>query len=74
MLKAIGHRLQLLNVYLAAIVVTHGVRGDALEVNRVIIILWLNIIGLFRNQVIGMQPTPPSPLFNPPRPFFFGAL
>ena len=53
MLRAIGDRLRLLNEYLRTILVTHEVKGDAVDVNRAIVILWLNVITMFRTHIPG---------------------
>lgn len=54
MLEKIGHKLRRLNQCTSSLKDFSEIKGDTLEINREMIILWLNVIMTFRNQEIGM--------------------
>ncbi|GAW26878.1 putative pfs domain-containing protein [Rosellinia necatrix] len=52
-LETIGHKLRASNDYYGNITDLEKVKGDTVEVNKEIVILWLNIIMTFRSQEPG---------------------
>ncbi|KAL8896345.1 MAG: hypothetical protein Q9207_007750 [Kuettlingeria erythrocarpa] len=55
MLEQIGHKLRRLNECSSAFSDTSKIKGDTVEINREIVILWLNIIMFFRTQSQSMD-------------------
>ncbi len=56
-LEKIGHKLRASNDCKQSIPDPSKVVGDTIEVNKEIVILWLNIIMTFRNEAQGPQGT-----------------
>ena len=54
MLKAISHKLQILNKCSQSLVSYHDVKEDTLYINRDIVVLWLKIIMVFRDPESGL--------------------
>lgn len=53
MLEKIGHKLNRLNQCARSLRDFSQIKGDTIEINREMVILWLNIIMTFRNQEFG---------------------
>ena len=53
MLEKIGQELRRMNGCSASISDVAQIKGDTVEINREIIVLWLNVIMVFRTQVFG---------------------
>lgn len=53
MLEKIGHKLNRLNQCAISLKDFSKIKGDTTEINREMVILWLNIIMTFRNQEFG---------------------
>jgi hypothetical protein len=56
MLRAISHKIQVLNGCSHSLTDYSVVKGDTVEIHKEIINLWLNIIMIFRNQSLGTKP------------------
>ncbi|KAF0329893.1 transcriptional xre family [Colletotrichum asianum] len=54
-LERIGHKLEVSNDCKSCITDFSKVKGDTVEVNKEIIVLWLNIIMTFRNEGLGRE-------------------
>lgn len=56
MLRSIGLKLRVLHEFINILIPTkEEIKSEFLEVNREIVILWLNIIHTFRAQVNGLS-------------------
>jgi hypothetical protein len=55
-MRDIGLKLSLLNEYLRVLPVTNATKSDAMEVNRQLMILWLNVITMFRDPIHSLSP------------------
>jgi hypothetical protein len=55
MLRAIGHKIAVLNGCSHFLTDYSVVKGDTIEIHKEIMNLWLNIIMIFRNQSFGTK-------------------
>jgi hypothetical protein len=53
MLKEIGHKLRMINECSQSLGGFNKVKAETAEINREIVMLWLNIIMIFRTQSMG---------------------
>jgi len=53
MLEQIGHKLRRMNECSTSFADINRIKGDTVEINRELIILWLDIITFFRSQSFG---------------------
>jgi hypothetical protein len=54
MLREVSHRLKVLTDVSKSLEDLDTVKNDTVEINRELLMLWLNIIMFFRTQIYGM--------------------